>query len=550
MVKYLRKNDFIGFGLQLIISLLFLSLIIFLFSVFKSKPEELSNQVISIPAIRGTIYVQDKTGKLYPIALTEFRYDLYFYPYLSSNPQEDLKKLSNILKIDFNNLKIDNKNKRSILLYKNIDYNLKKKIDDLKLPSIFYETKVTRIYPYDNFLEPVLGFAVYNNQEKVLEGKYGLEKFYDEYLKGRAGMIKQIGGSILPTKGADLILNIDFYVQRESEKILEEAVKNYKAEGGLIVIGDLKNGSLIGIAEIPSYDPNKYNEVSDYSQFIPQLISNFEPGSVMKPITFLSALVNKTIKPEDTYNDLGSITIDNWTIKNFDNKVRGITTFRDALVQSLNVGLAQIALKLGKNRLLNTYQKLKLEDVPDIDLTNLTKPNYYNLIKKDFRLVNLVTASFGQGISLSPIKILEIYTPFALNGKMVSFKIAKEVDEINGSKIEIHAKNSEKIFNNEIWEEMKNLLEAVVEEQAKKAKIDGFRIAGKTGSAYIPTDYGYSDEVITSFVGFFPVSEPRFIVLVKLNRPEKGLLAFGTAAPTFKKIAEFLIKYYNLEPDI
>ncbi len=284
------------------------------------------------------------------------------------------------------------------------------------------------------------------------------------------------------------------------------------------------------------------------NSFLTQFTSNFEPGSIIKPITFLSALQYKTIDPLETYEDNGQIIIDGWVIKNFDEKRRGIIPYREALIQSLNVGLAQIALKLGKNRLLKTYDEFRIAEPPFLDLPNLQKPDYQNLIKKHFRKVNLATISFGQGIAISPAKLLEIYSAFALKGKMISFRLGDKLISLEGAE-NIENEKLGKIGSEKIWDTMLDLLEGVVKEQARKADVSGFRIAGKTGSAYIPKEGGYSDDVITSFIGFFPVSRPKFLIMVKLVKPAKGLLAFGTSAPTFRKVAEFLIKYYNLEPD-
>ena len=547
-----RKYDWISLRF-LIASFLFIALFIPVFFRSFQLAKEKKNTSLSlnlfrpIPTLRGNIYVQDKEKNLYPVALTKINYDVYFAPFLSKNPEKDWEEISMFIKQD---KKPTFDSKSSILLAKNIDSDLMEKLTNLRLNSVFFEPRLVRIYPHKEFLEPVLGFAAYDQEKRQLRGIYGIEKFYDEFLKGSEGILQKVGIFSLPERGADIILTIDFYVQRAIEEILSKAVEEYKAEGGLIVVADLEDGSIKGLAELPKYDPNKYYEIKDYSIFNTKFTENFEPGSIIKPITFFSALKYKAIDPMEVYEDTGQIVIDGWTIRNFDNKRRGIIPYREALVQSLNVGLAKIALQLGKNRLISTYNDFRISEPPLLDLPNLSKPNYQNLTKKHFRQVNLATISFGQGIAFSPAKLLEIYSAFALNGKMLSFHFGDTIIYPNQVKEKIKYKQVLKNIGEEkVFEKMKELLESVVKEQAKKADIPEFRIAGKTGTAYIPKEGGYSDEVITSFIAFFPVSKPKFLVMVKIDKPAKGLLALGTATPTFRKVAEFLIKYYNLEPD-
>lgn len=541
-----RDYDWISISLSLGIILLFLPLFYRSYHLTHQGSDLKINYgtIKPLPPIRGTIYAQDKDGNLYPIALTTISYDVYFASFLSKEPKNDWQKISQIISLP----EPDFQSKNSILLAKGVNEKLIRKLSDLKLDSLFFEPRLERIYPYKNFLEPILGFTIYDQQKRELIGKYGLERFYDQYLIGKTGFFQKIGLTSLPEKGNDLILSIDFFVQKNTETILQLAIEKYKAEAGLIVVADLEDGSIKALTEKPNYDPNRYFQVKDYSVFLTQFTQNFEPGSIIKPVTFLSALDHQVIDPMETYEDTGQIVVDGWVIRNFDSKKRGIIPYREALVQSLNVGLAKIALKLGKNRLLATYNNFRMSEPPFLDLPNLQKPDYHNLTKKHFRDVNLATISFGQGMTISPAKLLEIYSAFALKGKMISFHLGNEL--VSTHNIEnIQSKNLGNVFSEDLWKQLAGFLESVVKEQARKADIEEFRIAGKTGSAYIPEKVGYSDDVITSFIGFFPVSKPKFLVMVKLVKPAKGLLAFGTAAPTFREVAEFLIKYYNLEPD-
>ncbi|MFN3995883.1 MAG: peptidoglycan D,D-transpeptidase FtsI family protein [bacterium] len=504
-----------------------------------------------IPPLRGTIYVTDKNDNLIPVAYSYYVYDLYFYPPKAKNFDIELEKIAQILGKNKEDLleKIKNRN-QAVILEKNLDEKTKNRISQLRFDSVFFEEKVIRKYPFNDFLSTVLGFAVYNEEQKITKGLYGLEKYYDEYLRGETGILSKFGTYKPPRKGYDLILNIDYYLQTKLEKILENALENYKAEGGLIIVINAKTGKILGVAEKPSFNLNEYNKVKDPNLYISRISLTYEPGSVMKPFFYASAFEENLVSPTSTYFDAGYVTLNNKTIYNFDKKGRGEVDLKTALEQSLNTGSVYISQILGKTRFINTLHKFRFTSQPDIDFPLLGVNNFKNLYPPQGREVNFGTASFGQGIAVSPLSLLNGFQVFANEGKITNLRFVSKIITPDNSSIN----NESKIIVNNVLSLrtiniMKEILEGVVENQAKKAKVLGYRIGGKTGSAEIPEKTGYSDEVITTFIGFLPVSNPQFLVLVRLDKPNKGLLSFGTAVPTFKQVADFLINYYNIEPD-
>jgi stage V sporulation protein D (sporulation-specific penicillin-binding protein) len=592
-LKKIKSNNLIViFSFLIIIS--FFSLLIFrLYKLQIAKAGFNHNSFIKltkIPPLRGNIYLQDKDGNLFLAATSYYLYDLYFYPPKAKDIEEEIKTIFERLNYpDRNQINspglepdksdghpgklLNNKSgknpgnsldkiitsaknsSKSILLIKNLTDEQKKEIEKLKYDSVFFEEKVFRQYPLNDLLGTVIGFVRFNEETGLLEGQYGLERYYDEILKGKVGYRNNFQIIKNPQKGADIILNIDYYLQRKANEILKSALQEFYASGGLIIVAEVKTGNILATAEQPNYDPNKFSEQKDYSIFISRLSKNYEPGSVMKPFTYAAAFEEKLIKPEDTYEDKGYVVLNGWKIFNFDKKGRGVVDFKTALEQSLNTGSVYVSQLLGKTRFLKYIEAFRLNSKAEVDFPILEEPNFKNL-KDPGREVNFGTASFGQGIALSPLNLVQSFNAFSNQGQILKLNFVKEIIYPDNSKKEIKPQVITKVMKKETLETILPILEGVVENQAKKAKIKGFRIAGKTGSALIPAaketpenPSGYTENAITTFIGFLPVSNPKYIVLVRLDKPAQRLLAFGTAVPTFRKIAEFLINYYNIEPD-
>jgi len=519
----------------------------------------LFNKLNKISPLRGNIYLRDKDGNLFLAATSYYLYDLYFYPPKAKNIEEEIKTILQKIKIEKDErdslISLVKNSSKSVLLKKNLTDEEKKEIEKLKYDSVFFEEKVFREYPLNDLLGTIIGFTRFNEKTSLLEGQYGLEKYYDEILKGEVGYRSNFQVIKNPQRGVDIILNIDYYLQRKTNEILKSALQEFGAKGGLIIVAEVKTGNILAVAEQPNYDPNNFFEQKDYSIFISRLSRNYEPGSVMKPFIYAAAFEEKLIKPEDTYEDNGYVILNGWKIENFDKKGRGRVDFKTALEQSLNTGAVYVTQLLGKTRFLKYIEAFRLNNKAEVDFPVLEGPNFKNL-KDPGREVNFGTASFGQGIALSPLNLIQSFNAFSNKGEIVKLNFVKEIIYPDNSKKETKQQVIGKVLKKETLETILPILEGVVENQAKKAKIKGFRIGGKTGSALIPAvketpnnPFGYTEEVITTFIGFLPVSDPKYIVLVRLDKPDKNLLAFGTAVPTFRKVAEFLINYYNLEPD-
>ncbi|GIW66468.1 MAG: dihydropteridine reductase [Candidatus Parcubacteria bacterium] len=552
----MRSNKNVGFNILIYFNILiWLIPIYYLVNLQLVKAEDFKNKISNfetnkiIIAPRGKIYVRDRNNNLYLIADIKKVYDIYFNPKLSTNIKEELETISKILNKNFDQDYY--KSKSSFIIFKNTDKSTLDRILSLKFNSIFYEEKYIRIYPEKDFLSTILGFAKLNSDNN-LEGEYGIEKYYDDILKGDNGMyygIKKIQPEI---PGNDLILNIDYFVQKYAEMVLSEGIREFNASGGLIIV-ITNNGQVIALAEEPRYDLNNFNKVEDIKIFLTKASQNYEPGSVMKAITYFIGLDRKVFKPTDKYYDAGYITENNWTIYNFDKKGRGEITFEYAFEQSLNTGAANIQKLIGNYAFLNYLKKFKFNQKPFVDFPNLSDGNIKNLEKspRDSRNINFLTASYGHGISLSPFHLIQAFSLFANKGTMYNITFLNKIISYDNKVKEIKPKILDTFGDKYSLENIVNLLEKVtINGSGKYAQTEGYKIGGKTGSAFIPkiNEPGYTNDVINTYLAIFPLTNPRFIIMVRIDKPSQGL-ARVTTVPLAKKIIDYLIDYYQILPD-
>lgn len=500
---------------------------------------------------RGTIFAQDKFGNLYPLALTRESYNLYLYLPQVKNVDETLALIQEVLPEINNKKNFHSTSSKTILLAKYLEKKQMEKIKKLNLPGVFFEKIYQRFYPFKDIGARFLGFASLDDNQQ-LEGRYGIEKFYNQALKGSPGFY---GGGInlkFPQNGADLILTIDINLQREAYRLIKEGVKTYQASEGMILIGEAKTGKILALAEYPSYDPNHYNKISDYSLFLTKANQNYEPGSVMKPFTFAIGLDRNLITPETEYFDEGTIIINGEKISNYDKKAHGKVSLQTALNHSYNLGAIFVISKIGKEIYRQYLNYFKLKEPVYADLPFAHKPDFKTLYPPYGREVNFATASFGQGISLTPLHLWQIFDSFANQGKIMRPYFVEKIKYPSGDERKINPLEIAKPLKTTSALEISQMLEQVVDSvrSFEFVKIKGYRIAGKTGTAQIPLKEGYSDEVISTFIGFFPVSDPQFIILVKLEKPQTWpRWASRNSALIWRKMAKFIINYYGIAPD-
>jgi len=418
------------------------------------------------------------------------------------------------------------------------------------------EDGYSRFYPEKNLASSVLGFWGFKGKIRI--GQYGLESFYEPWLSGVVGSNDGLLGKINFTdnlfnnskfkKGSSLILTIDKNVQFFVEKKLRELIEKWDAAGGNVIIQDPQTGAILAMADFPDFDPNKYYEY-DLSYFINSNIQKrFEPGSSFKTITMAAALDTGAVTPETTYFDSGEVKVAGYTIENFDLKSNGYQTMTQVLEKSINTGAIYAMRQTSKDKFLEYVERFRFDKKTDIDLSGEVSGDIKNLYTG--REINFVTASFGQGISVTPMQLVNAYSAIANGGKLMRPYVVEKIIKPDGKVVEIKPEVVAEPVNKETADKLSLMLVSVVEHGLVRGiKVDGYKIAAKTGTAQEPDlKGGYSEFLIHNLVGFGPVGNPRFTILLKLDRPKGVEVAAASLARAFGDIVKYLISYYEILP--
>lgn len=548
------------FSATIISRLIFLQLINY--EYWRALAQGQQKDFIEFQGERGNVFFQNMTN----LAINKN------FPFVYANPQEIKNKmetseiLSLILDLDKNYLleKLANNNS-FVLIKQKLNENELNSLKELNIPGIYLNQESLRHYPFDNLASHVIGFLSYDGQ-----GQYGIEGYYDQNLKGkqRAAELEKAPGyffsplenlasadlSYLALKGDDLVLTINYDIQFMAEKILEKAKENLEFESGEIIVMDPNSGKILALANLPNFNPNLYSKVTDMSVFQNSSIQKvFEPGSVFKPITMAAALNEGKITPDTKFIDEGFVKIGDHTIFNFANRTWGERTMTEVLQYSINTGAVFVQKQLGNELFLKYIEKFGFFDKTGIDLQGEIFSKNQEL-KKGYE-INFATASFGQGIEITSIQLARAFAAIANGGKLVRPYVVDKIIK-NDKVIEIKPEiQSFSVISEKTASQLTLMLINVVEKgYGKEAKVPGYYIAGKTGTAQVSwsnlgiNKKGYSEKTIQSFIGFGPALNPKFLILVKLYNP-KTKTAEYSAAPLFGELAKYIINLWHIPPD-
>lgn len=522
-----------------------------------AKRQQLTRQ--DIEPKRGTIFAKN-IDALYPLASTDIKYDISAVPKNIKNKQKVAESLALVLGLSKDDIfsQINNEKLYIPPFKKNVDKDTAQKIIDANDPGVLVLPQYVRTYLEGDLAAHVLGFVNFEGK-----GKYGIEGYYDEELHGYAGTVEgeqDRKGRIISVNtqnnaqnGDSLILTVDHNVQFVAEQKLRAAIEEFQAVSGQVIIVDVKTGGIVALAGSPSFNPNTFNEVKpeDQKNFLDPVIGSvYEPGSIFKPLIVAAGLDSGKITPE-TEGDFGSsVRVGEYEIHTAEDKAFGHENVTEILEHSDNVAMVWLAEQTGSDVLYDYLQKFGFGTNMGIDVDGETTGKL--LDKKLWRDIHRATISFGQGISVTPLQIVMAYQAIGNNGKLMRPHIVEASIKPNGTKkeIDISTKFIRDVIKPETAEQVRKMLIAVVDfGHGKRAAVPGYKIGGKTGTAQIPksTGGGYEEDAhIGSFAGLVPADNPRFAMLVKLDRPSTVKFAESSAAPTFGAIASFLLQYYQV----
>ena len=527
---------------------------------FKRRAEDQVKRIIKVLPRRGSIYTRNEA----PLALTKKVYSLYAIPAQITNKYVTVKGLSLVLGMKQATLFRKLNSKAPFLWIKRkLEEDVYQKILRLDLKGINFMEEEKRIYPKKNLGAHFLGFVGIDNQ-----GLGGVEYKFDKLLSGTPGEVilesdprgVQISSGTRKVRqsydGGDIYATLDEFIQYSAQKHLKEGVEANQAEGGQVIVMNPNTGEVLGLAIYPDFNPNKYYEYKTADLRNKAVTDIFEPGSIFKVVTISSALEEGVVKPDSVFEVPEKIRVRDRVIKEAHARKEGDSdkkTVRDILRESLNVGTVLVSQELGKERFYKYIKMFGFGTHTKIELPAESKGIFKSM--RRWNDLDSAMASFGQGIGVTSLQIATAVSVIANGGVLVKPKVVNHFIT-NDSKSVIHIPyvNRGRILSKKTAFEVREMMRLVVEEgTGTTAKIPGYSIAGKTGTAQKAGQGGVGylkGKYVASFIGFFPVRNPEILILVLVDSPQKSIWGGTVAAPIFKKITLDLIDYLNMTPDV
>jgi len=506
-----------------------------------------------IPSRRGEI--RDRAGYLLATDLIE--YDISASPEIISDPEATAERLHTLLDLPRNEiLQKLTSDSLWVPIINGASQAEGETIHEWDITGLLVEPRAKRVYPEDELAAHLLGFVNNNGN-----GFYGVEGYYDTMLKGKPGLqagerspfgeIIPLGVSrfVPPVSGSTLYLTIDRSIQYLIEQELRQAVQQYRAQGGSVVVLNPKTGAILGMTSYPTYNPNNYSTIDDSLYPDPNVSQQYEPGSVFKIMTMAAGLDAGVIGPQGIIYDGGSIEVGGRVIYNWDRQGHGNVDMTDVLAKSLNVGVAQVAVGLGKERFYTYLKRFGFGRLTEIDLENEGPGTLKTPKEATWHESDLGTNSFGQGIAVTPVQIAAAIGAVANEGLLMKPHIVDRITDGERT-IEVQPAVVRRAISEETAHTLTNMLADALQRANSQALLPGYQVAGKTGTAQIPVPGGYHPTLtLTSFGGFLPADDPQVLILVVIDRPTSSRWGSQTAAPTFRTIAQQLVVMLDVPPD-
>jgi cell division protein FtsI (penicillin-binding protein 3) len=499
-------------------------------------------RTLELPATRGKI--TDRNGQVLASSLPVKA--IWAIPDdVLAAPPEKLRELARLLGMSEHELrkKLDS-DRNFVYLKRQVEMDVADKIAKLGIGGIDARREYKRFYPDGEVMAHVVGFT---NIEDA--GQEGMELAFQKSLAGVTGsrrVIKDRLGRIVediesvrtPHDGKNLALSIDRQIQYIAFSKLKEAVEKHQAKAGGIVVLDVKTGEVLALANLPTYNPNDRSHLSGEQLRNRVLTDTFEPGSTLKPFTVALALEKHIVSPSTTIETApGRMTIGTATIH--DAEEHGLLTVSQVIEKSSNIGTAKIALQMQPQEMWDMFTTVGFGQQPKLGFPGAVAGRLRPY--KSWRPIEQATMSYGHGISVSLIQIAHAYMLFARDGDIIPLSLQKVSEPPVGRRV----------LSQKTALQMRAMLETVTspEGTAPKAQVPGYRVGGKTGTAYKIVGGRYVKKYVASFVGFAPASNPRIIIAVMIDEPTNGHYGGDVAAPVFSAVAANALRAMNVSPD-
>ena len=523
-----------------------------------SKASGLWSRNLPIKADRGLVF--DRNGFVFADNLTTT--SLVVIPNQIKDKKLVSKKLSKTLGISYDDMYKHVNKKTSIERVhpegRRLSYEVADKIKSLKIDGVYLVKESQRYYPFDTYMSHTLGYVGIDNQ-----GLSGLELIYDDYLTGKDGAIKYFSdakGNKLklsevyekPQNGMNLTLTINKKIQESIERELDNAVIKYKPDMAIALAMDPNSGEILGISSRPNFSPNNYKKysVEEINRNLP-IWATYEPGSTFKIITLAAALEEGKVDLEkDTFNDTGSIRVENATLHCWKHGGHGHETFLEVVENSCNPGFVVLGQRVGKTKLFDYIKRFGFGKKTGVDLNGEATGIIFDL--KNVGPVELATTAFGQGVSVTPIQQVVAVSAAINGGILYKPYIVKSINEPETNTVIKENKKTviRKVITEKTSKKVRYALESVVSNgTGRTAYIDGYRVGGKTGTAQKVSNGRYLfNNYVLSFIGFLPADNPQIVVYLAIDNP-KGVNQYGgvIAGPPAKAILADAIKALNIK---
>lgn len=511
---------------------------------------------VELSGERGNIY--DRNGQ--ELAVNLDAASVYATPYFIKDKALTAFKLAPILGKKPSEVEKTLRSEQGfVYLARQLDMESVKEIKALKIDGVNYLPERKRYYPNGTLASHAIGFAGVDNQ-----GLAGVENYYDTTLKGKPGKLLVEGdptGSPIPggiyhkteaTKGAPLYLTIDKDIQYKAEVELKKVVYDYSAKGGSIIVMDPRSGEILAMASDPGFNPNDIGKITDAELLNRAVGSVYEPGSTAKVITASAALEEQAVGLDEVFSLPAEITVSGQQFGEYDGVGKGEQTIAGIVSLSSNVGTIQLAQRIGKEKLYKYMTAFGLGELSGVDLPGeeqgvLPAP-------EDWSESSIATIPYGQGVSGTTLQMLDAVAAIANDGVKPKPHLMKKIMSLNGAKTKEYKTETKRVISKQTASEVQAIMVQTVEKgTGKNARIPGYEIGGKTGTAQKAGENGYEQgKLIVTFAGFVSNLDPQLVIIVSIDEPQatgpQPLYAATIAAPVFRDVAEFSIKRLKLAP--